>query len=279
MENVIQAFLRTVAEQGHEPAVSDTNGTFTYSELYEYSIAVAANLKKNGVGHGSRIIVEIPRSKEYAACLIGCWLIGAVTIPLSDDYPEDRLAYIKKDSQYQLSIDEAFVNAMDLSLRTEPVIPDYDDEGVVIYTSGSTGNPKGVVHDFAGMSAAAFRNVMHDKSEKAKRNNTAGLIAPFTFIVGMSQLLATLALAKHLVIISDEIRRDPFKLAAYYDENNILLCTAAAGGFYAQAQQIPEDDLCRFGADHQPVFRRSSRGRERLWMHGKLCRHARVQGR
>ena len=221
MENIIRVFLDAVTEYANEPAISDTNGTLTYAELYEYSIAVAANLKKNGVGHGSRIIVEIPRSKEYAACLIGCWLIGAVTIPLSDDYPEDRLAYIKKDSQYQLSIDEAFVNAMDLSLRTEPVIPDYDDEGVVIYTSGSTGNPKGVVHDFAGMSAAAFRNVMHDKSEKAKRNNTAGLIAPFTFIVGMSQLLATLALAKHLVIISDEIRRDPFKLAAYYDENNI----------------------------------------------------------
>lgn len=221
MENIIQVFLDTVAECGGESAISDTNGTFTYAQLYDYSIAVAANLRKNGVGHGSRVIVEIPRSKEYAACLIGCWLIGAVTIPLSDDYPEDRLAYIKKDSRYELSIDEAFVGSMDFTLRTEPVIPEFEDEGVVIYTSGSTGNPKGVVHDFAGMSAAAFRNVMHDKGEKTDRNNTAGLIAPFTFIVGMSQLVATLALAKHLVIISDEIRRDPFKLAAYYDENNI----------------------------------------------------------
>ncbi len=221
MENIIKVFLDTVVKQGAEPAVSDTNGTFTYKELYDYSIAVAANLKKNSVGHGSRVIVEIPRSKEYAACLIGCWLAGAVTIPLSDDYPEDRLAYIRKDSQYQLSIDEAFVGSMDFSLRTDPVIPDFEDEGVVIYTSGSTGNPKGVVHDFGGMSAVAFRNVLHDKGEKTERNNVAGLIAPFTFIVGMSHLLATLALAKHLVIVPDEIRRDPFRLAAYYDENNI----------------------------------------------------------
>ncbi|MCQ2457755.1 MAG: amino acid adenylation domain-containing protein, partial [Clostridia bacterium] len=221
MENIIKVFLDNVAELGNEPAISDTNGTFTYQELYDYSIAVAANLKKNGVGHGGRVIVEIQRCKEYAACLIGCWLIGAVTVPLSDDYPEDRLAYIKKDSRYELSIDEAFVSSMDFSLRTEPVIPEFEDEGVVIYTSGSTGNPKGVVHDFAGMSAVAFRNVLHDKSEKTERNNIAGLIAPFTFVVGMSHLLAALALAKHLVIVPDEIRRDPFKLAAYYDENNI----------------------------------------------------------
>ena len=221
MENIIKVFLDAVAEHGDEPAISDTDGTFTYSELYEYSIAVTANLRKNGVDHGSRVIVEIPRSKEYAACMIGCWLTGAVVIPLSDDYPEERLAYIKKDSRYQLSIDEAFVRSMDLSLRTDPVIPDFEDEGVVIYTSGSTGNPKGVVHDLAGMSAVAFRNVLHDKSEKTERNNIAGLIAPFTFVVGMSHLLAALALNKHLVIVPDEIRRDPFKLAAYYDENNI----------------------------------------------------------
>ena len=221
MENIIKVFLDTVNEQGAEPAISDINGTFTYKELYDYSIAVSANLRKNGAGHGSRVIVEIQRSKEYAACLIGCWLIGAVTIPLSDDYPEDRLAYIRKDSQYHLSIDEAFVSSMDFTLRTEPVIPDFDDEGVVIYTSGSTGNPKGVVHDFAGMSAVAFRNVLHDKNEKTERNNIAGLIAPFTFVVGMSHLLAALALQKHLVIVPDEIRRDPFRLAAYYDENNI----------------------------------------------------------
>ena len=100
MENIIKVFLDTVNEQGAEPAISDTKGTFTYKELYDYSIAVSANLRKNGAGHGSRVIVEIQRSKEYAACLIGCWLAGAVAIPLSDDYPEKRLAYIKKDSAY-----------------------------------------------------------------------------------------------------------------------------------------------------------------------------------
>lgn len=221
MEHFITKFIETVGKHGNEPAVSDEFSTFTYAQLYDYSITIAANLKARGVKHGSRVIVEIPRCKEYAGCLIGCWLMGAVAIPLSDDYPEERLAYIKKDSQYELSIDEDFIKSMDMSLKVEPVTPDFEDEGVVIYTSGSTGNPKGVIHDFYSMSAVANRNAAHDQSDDTERNNVVGLVAPFTFIVGVGLFIAAISIAKHLVIVSDEIRKDPFKLAKYYDDNNI----------------------------------------------------------
>ncbi len=221
MEHFITKFIETVEKHGNEPAVSDEFSTFTYAQLYDYGINIAANLKAHGVGHGSRIIIEIPRSKEYAGCLIGCWLMGAVAIPLSDDYPEERLEYIKKDSQYELSIDEDFIKNLDTSLKTEPVVADMEDEGVVIYTSGSTGNPKGVIHDFYSMASVAIRNAAHDQSEETERNNVVGLVAPFTFIVGVGLFIAAASLVKHLVIVSDEIRKDPFKLAKYYDDNDI----------------------------------------------------------
>ena len=221
MIHFVTKFLETVNEHGNEPAVSDECSTFTYAELLDYGRMIAGNLREAGVKHGSRIIVEIPRCKEYAGCLIGCWLIGAVTIPLSDDYPEERLEYIKKDSQYELSIDDAFIKNMDTSLRAEPIIADMEDEGLVIYTSGSTGNPKGVIHDFYSMASVAHRNALHDSSEKTKRNNLVGLVAPFTFIVGIGHFISALALVKHLYIVPDSIRKDPFKLAKYYDDNDI----------------------------------------------------------
>ena len=221
MEHIVNAFLKAVNEHGSEPAVSDENSTFTYGELYKFALCVAANLQKKGVRYGSRVIVEIPRCKEYVGCLVGCWLMGAVAIPLSDDYPQERLDYIKKDSQYELSIDDDFIDSMDKSLTVEPVVSEMDAEGIVIYTSGSTGNPKGVVHDFYSMSAVAERNTIHDQADEVEKNNVFGLVAPFTFVVGIGLLLAAMSLSKHLVIVPDEIRKDPYKLAKYYDDNNI----------------------------------------------------------
>ncbi len=221
MEHVIEAFLKSVREHGDEPAVSDEHSTFTYRELLDFAKCVAANLQKNGIRRGSRVIVEIPRCKEYVGCMIGCWIMGAVVIPLSDDYPPERLEYIKQDSCYELSINESFLQALDPSLSVEPIVSEPDAEGVVIYTSGSTGNPKGVVHDFASMSAVAFRNAVHDQEDKTERNNVVGLVAPFTFVVGTGLTLAAFPLAKHLYLVPDEIRKDPYKLAAYYDDNNI----------------------------------------------------------
>ena len=221
MKHIIEQFIDAAREHGHEPAMSDETSTFTYGEMYEFALCVAANLQKKGVRRGSRVIVEIPRCKEYAGCLLGCWLMGAAAIPLSDDYPPERLDYIRKDSQYQLSIDDAFMSDMDTSLTTEPVVADWDDDGVIIYTSGSTGNPKGVELDFASMSAVAVRNTAHDQSTDTERNNVVGLVAPFTFVVGTGLLLASISLVKHMVIVPDEIRKDPYKLAKYYDDNDI----------------------------------------------------------
>lgn len=221
MKHIVDAFIQAVREHGNEPAVSDENSTFTYQELCDFATCVAANMQRDGIHFGSRVIVEASRCKEYAGCLIGCWLMGAVAIPLSDDYPQERLDYIKKDSKYELCVDDAYVKNLDRALQVEPILPDLDAEGIVIYTSGSTGNPKGVVHDFYSMSAVAERNTIHDQSDDTERNNVYGLIAPFTFVVGTGLLLAAMSLCKHLIIVPDEIRKDPYKLAKYYDDNDI----------------------------------------------------------
>lgn len=221
MEHFIDLFLRIVKKYGNNIAVSDEMSSFTYDELLDYAKTVSANLTAKGVKHGDRVIIEIARSKEYAGCLIGCWMAGAVAIPLSDDYPPERLEYIKQDSKASLGIDEEFIKAMDGSLKQDSVNANLADDGIVIYTSGSTGNPKGVVHDFYSIAAVVSRNISREEEETTERNDIVGFVAPFTFIVGISLFVSAMAMAKHLVIVPDEIRRDPYKLAAYYDENNI----------------------------------------------------------
>lgn len=72
-------------------AISDEISSFTYKELVNFAKMIAANLQKDGVVFGDRVVIECKRSKEYVGALVGCWIMGAATIPLSDDYPEDRL--------------------------------------------------------------------------------------------------------------------------------------------------------------------------------------------
>ena len=221
MEHFLDTFTNIVKEYANEPAVSDETSSFTYQEFYDYILNVAANLQLKGIKRGDCVIIEINRCKEYAACLFGCWFAGAVAVPLSDDYPQDRLEYIKNDSKYQLIIDDNFISSLNKKVEYKQIEFRFDNEAFVIYTSGSTGNPKGVVHDFYSIYSVVERNISHDKTLEKKRNDIYGLTAPFTFIVGISTFLSAIALKKHIVIISDEIRKDPYKLAAYYDENNI----------------------------------------------------------
>lgn len=70
MEHVLNTFFRVVKGNGSAPAVSDENGSFSYRELYDYGRTVAANLQAHGIERGSRVIVEIPRCKEYPGCML-----------------------------------------------------------------------------------------------------------------------------------------------------------------------------------------------------------------
>ena len=126
------------------------------------------------------------------------------------------------------------MKTMDMSLAVEPIEANMVAEGIVIYTFESTGNPKGVVHDFYSMGAVVARNTIHDHSDKTERNNIVGLVAPFPFVVSTGLFLAVLQLAKHIVIVPDEIRKDLYKLAKYYDDNDLIYDISNQGWASAQ---------------------------------------------
>lgn len=135
-------------QPGHAAVLTDGAETVTYAALQARAQSIAARLPPGAPG---RIVaLNIEKSADYIAAMLGCWYARAAFLPLDPAMPAARR---------QLILDEAqpvcVLTAQ--SLRTLPdraftALPaDAADLAYVIYTSGSTGTPKGVMVPHAGL--------------------------------------------------------------------------------------------------------------------------------
>ncbi|HEY0783517.1 MAG TPA: amino acid adenylation domain-containing protein, partial [Thermoanaerobaculia bacterium] len=137
----------------------------TYGELAARADRLARNLRRLGVGPEVRVAVRLPRTADLVVALLGVLAAGGAYVPIDPAYPEERQAFLVKDSGARLAIaesplpggealplvrpDEAEESAAPLPAR--PV--DLQNLAYVIYTSGSTGTPKGVAVAHGGAAA------------------------------------------------------------------------------------------------------------------------------
>jgi fatty-acyl-CoA synthase len=76
--------------------------TVTYGETAERAAAVAAGLVALGVAPGERVGILMTNSVEYAVCLFGTWLVGAVAVPVNARYVRQELAYLVMHSRIRV---------------------------------------------------------------------------------------------------------------------------------------------------------------------------------
>ena len=79
-------------------AVAFEGETLTYAELGARAGALAAALRRAGVGAESRVGVCMERSAELVVALLGVLRAGAAYVPLDPGYPAERLAYMLADA-------------------------------------------------------------------------------------------------------------------------------------------------------------------------------------
>ncbi|QOC93358.1 non-ribosomal peptide synthetase [Micromonospora craniellae] len=145
-------------------AVLDGETRTTYAELLAAADAVAATLRRAGVGRGDMVGVCCRRSTDLVVGMLGALRAGAAYVPLDPNYPADRLDFIVRDSGLRVVVAQSDAIPSDLTLpedvRTvaieeavradttdapDLVAPAVDDPAYLIYTSGSTGLPKAVM--------------------------------------------------------------------------------------------------------------------------------------
>ena len=157
-----------------EPKYGDRR--LSYRDLAGAATALAARLRALGVRTGDIVGLGVDRSPDLAVGVLGIMLAGGGWLPLDPTYPQERLAYMLRDSGAGwLVVDErgaadlpAVPGMRRIPVRAEPppagasgkpvrLAP--DDLAYVIYTSGSTGRPKGVALTHRGLANLAEAQV------------------------------------------------------------------------------------------------------------------------
>ena len=93
------------------------------------------------------VLLCLPRGSVALICMLGVWKAGAALTLVEDNYPPERITYIKKDCNCKAVIDmQVWSNELP---HMEPLAgferADLHDAALAIYTSGTTGNAKGVM--------------------------------------------------------------------------------------------------------------------------------------
>ena len=223
-DNLISVFKANSECFGEHTAIDDPAGgvKLTYKELDILSGRIASKLKEKGTGKGGMVPIVLSDSTYQAAAIIGIMKLGAVAVPLSTSFPEERLKYIYMDCGAVAVVDDGFMeDVRKYPSYTGKITLREDDGALAIYTSGSTGNPKGALVSHGRLFAGRKRFI---KAFSMKQEDVFGLGANFHFLASVGYLLYVLSLGIILVLISPEVMRDPDCIAEIISEHHVTVC-------------------------------------------------------
>jgi acyl-CoA synthetase (AMP-forming)/AMP-acid ligase II len=154
----------------------------SYEANFRASAAIAAELRRRGVGKGDRVALAMMNLPEWPACFFAITALGAIAVPLNAWWTGPELEYGLADSGAKVllcdrgrrdriaphlanlpDLQHVLVSRAETGDRLEDLIgrPDAwmdlpavdfpeaevnpDDEATIFYTSGTTGKPKGAL--------------------------------------------------------------------------------------------------------------------------------------
>ena len=191
-ETITQAFEHTVGRVADRIAVRTKGGeeTFTWSQIRDRADALAAGLRKLGVGKGDSVALMLGNRPEFHVADVAVMTLGATPFSIYQTYAPAQIQYVVSDAEARVAILDAqylerFREARKDLPRLESLIvvdeasgdditpladveqPDESFDGAaaraavdpedvltLIYTSGTTGPPKGVQITHHNMMAA-----------------------------------------------------------------------------------------------------------------------------
>ena len=232
-----QLFEEQVEHTPDAVAVEFGNQQLTYDELNAKANQLAHYLKSLGVKADVLVGICIERSLEMIVGLLGILKAGGAYLPLDPNYPNERLSFMLEDAQVQVLLTQHSLlerlpqhQAKLVCLDTDThLVSQFSQDnfisgvqannlGYVIYTSGSTGKPKGVA-----MSQVALCNLIFWQLENMKVSRGAKTLqfAPISFDASFHEMFSTWHSGGTLVLIREEMRRDPVALLALIEDKAI----------------------------------------------------------
>jgi len=225
--------LARAREQPGSTAIVCQDTVLSYRELARRATALAVYLRQAGVTVDSRVGLFVEPSIELVVGAWGILLAGGAYLPLSPEYPEERLRYLIGDSGTRVILaQEGLRGRLSRLVRTETRIVAFDGTwqsaaaqppaagcelatglrpdhlAYVIYTSGSTGTPKGVMIEHRSIvNQLNWLNTVH----KLDRDRIVLQKTPMSFDAAQWEILAP-GCGSKVVMGGPGVYRDPRRL-------------------------------------------------------------------
>ena len=228
---IMDAWDRSVKANPNALALTDERHPRGISRLKvdELSGKVYAWLRARNIGKEDFVLICMPRGGIALIAILGVWKAGAAFTLVEDNYPPERIAFIRKDCGCKAVID---IKAWDEILETD-ALTGYEhtaihDAAFAIYTSGTTGNPKGVLHEYG--SIKMVRAASCDRRTGKPRINGSdrlALISPLNFNASIRRLIVSIYEGCNLFVVSYAVIKNPVVLKQYLQYNRITVLLAS----------------------------------------------------
>lgn len=200
----------------------------SYGELNRRANQLARQLGDLGVGPEVCVGLFLERSIELVVGILGILKAGGAYVPLDPGYPKQRLAFMLADVQAPVIVThvpcaerlpESTARLVHLDTDVKLIAEQTDANpasgttaenlAYVMYTSGSTGRPKGVM-----MCHGSLSNLVawQQRRRGFSRGATVLQFASSSFDVSFQEIFSTWCSGGKLVLITEEVTRDPVAL-------------------------------------------------------------------
>jgi len=238
--NIINQFEAVVDKNPNKFAVVSGDGV-TYRELYDKANQIALMLRDIEIEEGCFIAVLLSPGLSFVATLLGILKENCVYVPISSQYPPDRIKFILDDANVRLIISQdSLLGKIPLESYVGEIINldkvSNEEERVslekkvrrscarplayMIYTSGSTGNPKGVLID----QASVINLVKNTNYITISESDSVAQLSNISFDAATFEIWGALLNGATLCILPDfKIMLDCELFEKFLLENNVTI--------------------------------------------------------
>ncbi|RED86532.1 non-ribosomal peptide synthetase [Cohnella phaseoli] len=225
---LLDFFETQAANRAEQVAVQWLDLSLGYRELNERANRLARTLREHGVKPDSFVPLLIERSPEMLVAILAIWKAGGAYLPVSPDFPAERIQYLLQDSgagivvgraKYWLPLQESISELQSVTGIDVDSESSYADDrsnlprahtsrhlAYVIYTSGSTGRPKGTMIEHRSV---VNRLLWMQEQYPLLPDSVILQKTPFTFDVSVWELFWWMIPGSRVALLESGGEKDP----------------------------------------------------------------------
>ncbi|MFH9296600.1 amino acid adenylation domain-containing protein [Streptomyces sp. NPDC017520] len=263
---VVGLFERQVAADPDKTALIMGDERMSYRELNIRANRVAHGLTRQGSANGRPVALLMDRSFDMVVAILGVLKAGGHYLPLSLDFPAERLAIMVNDSGADTLVASAgrmaqatevasagvrvtnLDSCMGLTGETgDPGLPSRSDDPIyIMYTSGTTGVPKGSVVRQRG----ALRVARPSTFAQPDSSDVFLMLSDYSFDGSVYDIFGALTNGASLVIMDKADVLDLDRLGTAIEQHEVTSFFITTAMFNALIDHAPE----RLGSIRKMIF-------------------------